>query len=428
MAAVFASKGHTVIGVDSDPRVVEAINQGRAPVEETGLQELITANRERISATLNCVEAVAATEATFVIVPTPSKSDGTFDLKYVMEAARGIGAGIKETWHLVVLCSTVMPEGTEWFGEALEQFSGGRRPGIDFGLCYNPEFIALGSVIHDLQNPDLVLIGESEPASHAGDVLERFSWGIVEDQRAVSFQRMSYVNAELTKLSINTFVTTKISYANMLSEVCDRIPGADAAVVTRALGCDSRIGSKYLKPGLGYGGPCFPRDNKAFMRLAQNLGVKPSLPGATDEINNRQVDRIVELVLQRLPMNGKVAILGLSYKPDTGVVENSQGMALCKRLAAAPVSIQVYEPSFHPGPTLELRCPLFPSQNECVQDAAVVVIMTAHDEFRSLSPKDLKPGAVVIDPWRILKPEDFPPGQYLTLGVGHGSFQAAFQR
>jgi UDPglucose 6-dehydrogenase len=261
-------------------RPFAAIQEGRPPVKEPYLAEMIAANRERLSATENYEAAILSTEATFIIVPTPSEPDGTFTLRYVMSTAEKIGAALrkKQGWHLVVLSSTVMPGSTgDRLLPALERHSG-KKCGVDFGLCYNPEFIALGSVIRDMLKPDMILIGESDTRS--GDILEKFYSGVCESNPQI--QRMNFVNAELTKLSVNTFVTTKISYANMLAQVCETLPGADADVVTAALGCDSRIGPKYLKGALGYGGPCFPRDNVAFSALARTNGVpaplRPKLP------------------------------------------------------------------------------------------------------------------------------------------------------
>ena len=342
MAAVMAHKGHTVVGVDINPAFVSALNQGRAPVFEPGLAELIQANRERLSATQDCEAAVLATEATFIMVPTPSGDDGRFSMRLVMDAAEKIGKALRKTdWHLVVLSSTVMPGSTaEGLVPALEAHSG-KKCGLDFGVCYNPEFIALGSVIRDMLNPDMILIGESDERS--GKMLGDFYTHVCESNPRIN--RMNYVNAELTKLSVNTFVTTKISYANMLAEVCETLPGADVDTVTGAIGCDSRIGQKYLRGAMGYGGPCFPRDNVAFSALARTNGVPALLAEATDQLNRRQAPRLAELVRSRLPANGTVGILGLSYKPNTGVIEESQGLRLAQHLLSAGTAVIVYDPA-----------------------------------------------------------------------------------
>ena len=282
MAAVMAHKGCTVVGVDLNKGFVDAINNGLPPVEEPQLAEMIAANRSRLSATLSYEEAILATDITFMIVPTPSGPDGRFSMKYVLESAEQIGAALrkKSAWHIVVLCSTVMPGCTG--GElvpALEKASG-KKAGVDFGVCYNPEFIALGSVVNDMLRPDMILIGESDERS--GKTLEELYTTTCESNPRIN--RMNYVNAELTKLSVNTFVTTKISYANMLAEVCETLPTADVDVVTQAIGCDTRIGKKYLRGAMGYGGPCFPRDNVAFSALARTNGAPALLAEATDAL------------------------------------------------------------------------------------------------------------------------------------------------
>ena len=422
MAAVFAEKGHQVIGVDVDAAAIEAVNAGRAPVQEPSLQEFITRNRARLSATLDAEAAVAASDITFIIVPTPSNSDGAFSLRYVLDAAQPIGRALaRETgFHLVVLSSTVMPGSTgEHLRPALERESG-KTCGRDFGLCYGPEFIALGNVIHDMLHPDLILIGESDERS--GKMLATFYEGICD--RHAGVRRMNFVNAELTKLSVNTFVTTKISYANMLAEICEKLEGADADVVTDALGVDSRIGKKYLKGALGYGGPCFPRDNQAFSALGRREGVETTLAEATDVVNRRQTLRLAELVLDHLPEGGRAGVLGLAYKPDTPVVEQSPGLLLTRELSSRGVPVVVYDPEGMPAarPLLSDKVEYAPSMQECARRADVLILTTPWAEFRGLEPRDLSGSAgrvTLIDCWRLLPPERFASeANYLMLGTG----------
>lgn len=423
MAAVMADKGHTVVGVDLSPGAVNAINQGRAPVNEPGLGELIRKNRERLSATTDFADAVSASDITFIIVPTPSELDGSFSLRFVLAAGDAIGQALRagQGYHLVVLSSTVMPGSTGGsLLPVLEQASG-KRCGVDFGLCYNPEFIALGSVIHDMLKPDMVLIGEFDKRS--GDIIENLHRGVCESRPTIA--RMNFVNAELAKLSVNTFVTTKISYANMLAQVCETLPGADVAVVTRAIGADSRIGTRYLKGALGYGGPCFPRDNVAFAALARRHGVPASLAEATDALNRRQVPRLAEMILTRLPAGGTAGIAGLSYKPDTEVIEESQGLLLAQHLLSRDVNVVVYDPVAmdNARPALVGRIHYAKSLAECAGQADVLAITTPWREFQTLSPEVM--GTVngrpktVIDCWRILPRENFEPlVDYITLGLG----------
>jgi len=430
MLAVMAHKGHTVVGVDVNPTFVSAIHAGKPPVNEPGLADMIASNRERISATESYADAIQATDVTFIIVPTPSDPDGRFSMRYVLSSAEQIGPALraKKSRHVVVLSSTVMPGSVDSvLRPALERFSGLRCPG-DFGLCYNPEFIALGSVIRDMLNPDMILIGESDAAS--GDMLEQLYKGVCDSKPRIN--RMNFVNAELTKLSVNTFVTTKISYANMLAQVCETLPGADVDVVTSAIGCDTRIGQKYLKGALGYGGPCFPRDNVAFSALARSNGAPALLAEATDQLNRRQVPRLGDLMLARLPKGGTAAVLGLSYKPDTEVIEESQGVELAKYLLQAGVRVVVYDPAAMENTRRQLtgRVTFAASAAECAGQADVVAITTPWAEFKNLRPEDFKRSGglpVVLDCWRLLPREKFE-GLVDHLLLGHGGLHEDAQR
>jgi UDPglucose 6-dehydrogenase len=421
LSAVFASKGFEVIGTDLNSRYVEAINAGRAPVDEPHLQQLIDAHRHSLRATLDLAEAVADTDITFVIVPTPSDSSGRFSNAAVIEAMSTVGAGLrrKDGYHLVVITSTVMPGSTGGeIREALERHSG-RCVGPKLGLCYNPEFIALGSVVRDMLQPDMILIGESDP--QAGDILEQVYARSCDNRPAI--RRMNFVNAELTKISVNTFVTTKISYANMLADICDRLPGADVDVVTQAVGSDSRIGKKYLRGAIGYGGPCFPRDNVAFGTLARELGARAELAEATDTLNRYQIERVFGAVEAHLPDGGPVGVLGLAYKPDTSVVEESQGLALLSRLLDAGRRVIAYDPKAMPAAHATLRRAFEAAATaaECVRAASLVVVMTPWPEFREIPESAFERAGsrlTVIDCWRVVAKEVARVADVVYMGQG----------
>jgi UDPglucose 6-dehydrogenase len=408
LAAVFASKGFSIVGTDLNRTFVEAINQGNAPVEEPRLQELIEGNRERLTATSDAVAAVANTDATFVIVPTPSDAGGVFSNRFLIAAMETVGAGIRKKtgYHLVVITSTVMPGSTGGEIRAALEAHSGRSVGHALGLCYNPEFIALGSVVRDMLSPDMILIGESD--SRAGEMLERIYQQSCDNKPAI--RRMNFVNAELTKISVNTFVTTKISYANMLADICDRIPEADVDVVTQAIGADTRIGNKYLRGAIGYGGPCFPRDNVAFAALARSLGARAELAEATDSVNRYQLERLVGAVQSHARGKGPIGILGLSYKPETSVVEESQGVALAARLLDDGYEVIAYDPKAMPTAQTALPRPWTPaaSAEECIRRSSLVVVMTPWPEFRAV-PRDAFARAerlTIIDCWRLFSREE----------------------
>jgi UDPglucose 6-dehydrogenase len=423
LAAVLASKGFRVIGTDVSPTAVDAINAGRTPIDEPRVQELIDENRERLRATTDVAAAVAESDVTFVIVPTPSDGTGRFSNQAILGAMEQVGAGLrrKQGYHLVVVTSTVMPGSTGGEISAALEAHSARPVGPSLGLCYNPEFIALGSVVRDMLAPDLVLIGESD--AKAGDVLEGIHQKTCDNKPLI--RRMNFVNAELTKISINTFVTTKISYANMLADVCDRIPDADVDVVTQAVGCDSRIGTKYLRGAIGYGGPCFPRDNAAFAALARSVGARPELAEVTDRLNEYQLERVFGAVMARYPGTGPVGVLGLAYKPDTSVVERSQGVSLVERLLDEGLDVIVSDPKAAASAQAALTRPftVAPSAEACVRAASVLVIMTPWPEFRAVPAEAFArtPRLPVIDCWRLLSREEIGAvADLVYLGLGTG--------
>jgi UDPglucose 6-dehydrogenase len=422
MVACLAAKGFSVIGVDVDEQKVAAVADGRAPVYEPHLDELLAAHKDRIRAATDLHDAVAQSDLTFLVVATPSDENGGFSLKWVLPACETIGAALadKDDYHTVVLTSTVMPGSTD--GEvvpALERASG-KKCGVDFGVCYSPEFIALGSVIRDFLNPDFLLVGESD--ERAGAMLEDLYGRVVDGDAPVA--RMTFVNAELAKLSVNTFVTTKIAYANMLARLCERLPGADVDVVTNAIGLDTRIGRKYLRGAISYGGPCFPRDNLALAALARELGAPAFVAEATDTANRDGIERLADLAERGLPDGGTVAVLGLAYKPNTDVVEEAPGMLLVRALARRGIDVVAYDPAAGASAerVLDGTGRIVGSLGEALERADVVVIATAWDDFRRLEPTALTRGGrrrVVIDCWRLLERDRFEPVvDYIELGKG----------
>lgn len=422
LAACLAEKGYRIIGVDKKPKTVQRVNSGHSPVYEPGLEKIMRKNCRRIKATKNYDKAILNSQITFIVVPTPSDKKGGFSLEFVLRACKEIGNSLKkkETYHLVVLTSTVLPGSINERVIPILEASSGKQCGQGFGFCYNPEFVALGSAIRDLLNPDLVLIGQSD--QRAGETLQRLYKHFFNNKPPVV--RMNFVNAEVVKLSINTFVTTKISFANMLARICEKLPGSDVDVVTSALGLDSRIGSKYLKGAIGYGGPCFPRDNRALGRLAAQLGEKSFLTEATDHTNRSQVSYLKDLVLSKLPRGGVVGILGLAYKPNTDVVDESQGFLLAKGLLKEKVRVVAYDPMAmkNAKKILKGKIKFSKTMHSCVQSADTVILITPWEDFKNLDSELVKnriKKRVLIDCWRILDVSKFEKTtEYIPVGIG----------
>ena len=422
LVACLIAKDFEVIGVDLDLRKVESLKELKSPVHEPEVQEMLNKYGKKLTVTLDGIEAVKNSDVTFVVVATPSNPGGDFSNKFVLDACNVIGQALKQKagYHLVSITSTVMPGSMEnVIKPALEKISG-KKATKDFGLCYNPEFIALGSVVKDFYNPDIVLIGESDPK--AGELLAGIYPSICDNEPYIA--RMNFVNAELTKISINTFVTTKISFANMLARICEKLPGADVDMVTKALGQDSRIGTKYLKGAISYGGPCFPRDNIALSTLAEQIGARSDIAKATDTFNRLQINLLADKVQEYLPKGGKVGILGLTYKVDSDVIEEAAGFLLVKELVNRKVSVTAYDPLGMPTSKFILgnKVNFVESAEKCVELADVVVLSTPWKEFCEVPDgkwaRDNSP-RVVIDCWGIVNHLKSNKNiNYIQLGVG----------
>ena len=422
-AACFAAKGFEVIGVDINKDFVDAINNGKAPVYEPRLQEFITRSQGRLKATQDYAEAIRNSDVTFLIVPTPSRQDGHFSDKYLQDALKRLAVAFRDMrakYHLFVVTSTVSPGTT---GESLipliESVSG-KKLNRDFGVCFNPEFIALGSVITDFLNPDLLLIGESDKA--AGDQLVGIYEKVFDNKPSIA--RMSIISAEITKISLNSYITMKISFANTLANLCEAIPGSDIDDITKALGADRRISPYYFKGGLSFGGPCFPRDNRAFEAFSKKYGLEAGLAKTTDEVNRFQIDHLVKKILGYMAdgPNHVVAILGLAYKPNTPVIEESPGVKIIEELLKKrDIQIIAYDPlamdnaRAHFGDNILYAS----SVRDCLSNASLCVITTQAEEFKTIRESDIRyHPTTIIDCWRILEPSRLGRHvRYVSVGI-----------
>lgn len=419
-AACFAYKGFEVIGVDINKDYVDAINNGKAPVYEPKLQEIIDASDGRLKATQEYEEAIKGSDITFLIVPTPSREDGYFSDRYLQDALKELSVALKKInkkHHLFVITSTVSPGTTEEKLIPLIESVSGKKLNKDFGVSYNPEFIALGSVIRDFLNPDMVLIGESSKS--VGDTLEEIYRAVCENKPYIA--RMSLISSEITKISLNSYITMKISYANTLANICEAIPHANIDDITKALGADKRISPYYLKGGLSYGGPCFPRDNRAFAAFAKKYGYEAKLAKATDEVNEFQIKHLTDLVLKYIPNgNSAVSVLGLSYKPNTPVIEESPAVKLIGELLKKDKEVIAYDPlameyiRAHFGDNI-----LYAStMKDCISKSSVWIITTPTDEFRSIdNGLIVRSPTTIIDCWRIMDASKLSnKANYIALG------------
>jgi UDPglucose 6-dehydrogenase len=347
MAATFAARGFPVVGVDIDPEKIRRVNAGLPPVDEPLLAETIAQAHGRLRATDDPAEAVE-TDVSFFIPPSPSLPDGSFSNEYLLKAMRPVAkamcaAGKKE--HIFVSSSTTTPGAIDGVLIPMLEKETGWRCGSEFHVCYNPEFIALGNVINGLLEPDLVLIGEGDPES--GAALEGLYRKYTRNDCRIA--RMSIISAELTKISVNSYVTMKISFTNQLRMIAEQFPKANINMILDTIGTDTRIGHKYLRPGLSFGGPCFPRDNRLLAYAARQVGMEAPLAEASDRTNELTKSNLLEKVRGLISAGETVLVLGISYKPDTYITEESAGLHLAQNLKRHGYRVLVHDYAANPS-------------------------------------------------------------------------------
>ena len=407
-AACLSYRGMDILGVDVNHVTVDAINNEKAPVLEPRLQEMISNSVGRLEATTDVTRAIDETDVTLIIVPTPSREDGSFSDEIMKNAVTELGSSLKESnkpYHLFVITSTVSPKTCEEQLIPLVEKVSGRELNKGFGVCYNPEFIALGNVVDDTLKPDFVLIGESD--EKAGDILEDIYKKMTENNPAIA--RMSLVSAEITKISLNAFVTMKISFANTLANICEKVGGSNLDHITTALGNDKRISPYYIRGGLSFGGPCFPRDNRAFVKFASEHAVRTPLAESTDQINKFQIEHLLRTVKRYVKQGDRVGILGLSFKPNTPVIEESPGIFLTKELIKTDTKINVYDSIAIENAKIELGSSVnySGSMQDCVENSDLIVITTSEAEFKDIDATKNE-NLIIIDCWRQLSDVKFP--------------------
>jgi UDPglucose 6-dehydrogenase len=409
-AACLAKAGFDVLGVDLDPDLVERINDKASAFDEPGIASAIAATTGgTLRAATEISKAVAHGDTAFVLLPTPSCHDGSFDSSTVVNALTNLCGAIRaqnKQRFLIVIASTVSPGTIAGTIVPIVESILERPIGETVSVCYSPEFVALGSVVADFERPDLILIGESHAAS--GAEVERILRRIVGSNPPV--HHMSFVSAEIAKLALNNFLTAKISYANFLSQICSRVDGADIDAITSALADDSRIGGKYLRAGPPFGGPCFPRDVRALAAFAQQSGRPTDLLEAISEINRAQQHSLAEKIFQQLQVLGvqSVGILGLSYNDTAPYVIESPSLALLKLLHAGGVHIIAYDVRAMNAALREAGDLFTPvaTVDDCIQQSSVVVLLSRDPAYidaivgyRGICEK------IVVDCWRALDPQ-----------------------
>lgn len=429
-----AGLGHTVVCVDTDPRRVGAIENGKAPFFEPGLDELLAKARAsgKLSASTSLRDSLKDADVSIIAVGTPSNDDG-IDLKYIRAAAREIGEQLKSLgrFHVVTVKSTVVPMTTDTVVRQELEAASGLLAGRDFGLAMNPEFLREGCAVEDFTNPDRIVLGALDARSH--EILAQMYAGF-----SCPMLKTTPRNAEMIKYTSNALLAALISFSNEIAQVCETIPGLDESVVMEGVHLDRRWwvdtgqGNRkhpgavtYLRAGVGFGGSCFPKDVKAIFEFAQAQGAAMPLLESVLTINEERANRIVAILERQVgSLNGKrIAVLGLAFKPDTDDVRESPGMKIAADLARRGARVVTHDPivtaeiataNLGPGVTHEA------SATAAVAGADAAIIATSWDEYKRLDwtaiARSMR-NAVILDGRQVIKPVDLPAGaKVLTIG------------
>jgi UDPglucose 6-dehydrogenase len=409
--AGFAALGHDVTIRDVVAERVDDLRAGRIPIYEPGLDELFEENRERLHFTTSPGKAVEGAEAIFVCVGTPATYSGDADLSAVWTVLDDLAGIASDT--VVVMKSTV-PVGT---GERVRAALDAR--GLEgIGYVSNPEFLAEGTAVDDFTSPDRIVVGADDDA--AADVVERLHAGL-----EAPVLRMDVASAEMVKLAANAFLATRISFINEIANVCEAT-GADVEAVARGMGLDSRIGSKYLRAGIGYGGSCFPKDVSFLKLLAGNSGYNFQLVNAVIEVNELQKRRIVSKLQKHLGSklsDKRIALLGLAFKPNTDDMREAPSVILASRLQAEGAEVRGWDPVAAPGDLLK-GVEIHETVLDAVRGADAAVIVTEWDELRDLASPEVRQAMrspLIVDGRNLLDPEAAREAGFAYEGIGRPS-------
>ena len=418
--ACFADFGHEVVCVDKDASKIERLKRGEIPIFEPGLEDLVAANVRdgRLSFALDGAEAIRSADAVFIAVGTPSRrGDGHADLSYVHAAAEEI-AGLIEGFTVVVTKSTV-PVGT---GDEIERIIRERRPEADFAVVSNPEFLREGAAIEDFKRPDRVVVGTEVARAQA--VMRELYRPLNLNETPILFTGRR--TSELTKYAANAFLAMKITFINEMADLCEAV-GADVQQVARGIGLDKRIGSKFLHAGPGYGGSCFPKDTLALVRTAVDAGAPVRLIETTVQINDARKKAMAGKVAAALggDLTGKtVALLGLTFKPNTDDMRDAPSLDVVPALIAMGAKVSAFDPEgMHEASKLLDGVTFRDGPYDAVEGADAVVILTEWDQFRALDldrVKLLLNQPVMVDLRNIYRPDDMRARGFRYTSIGRG--------
>src|SRR5947208_3124521 len=425
-----AQLGHTVTAIDKNPDIIARLSDGVPTIHEPGLKELLTSNLDagRLSFTTKAADAMGESQIVFVCVGTPPRADGRADLSQVEEVACTI-APMLDGYKLIVEKSTVPARTASWIDWTIRRLAGPER---EFDVASNPEFLREGTAVRDFLEPDRIVIGAD--TGRARSLLR----DLYETNFDCPIVVTSVTAAELIKHTSNAFLATKISFINLVSDLCAEL-GVDVATVARGVGLDPRIGGHFLDAGLGFGGSCLPKDLRALITVAEDNGVDVAMLREVERINTARVDRLLAKVERALWVlrHKVIGVLGVSFKPDTDDIRGAPSLGVLSRLHEAGAILRVYDPAaaaklaaLHPP---DDRLTYVASASEAAQDADALVILTDWDEFRSLDwcgVRSLTRNPCIVDRRNLIEPARMQAAgfEYYSLGRGDSSLHAEPER
>ncbi|MCK9542856.1 MAG: UDP-glucose/GDP-mannose dehydrogenase family protein [Novosphingobium sp.] len=416
--ACFADFGHDVVCIDKDPAKIALINQGEMPIYEPGLDEIVVRNARagRLSFTTGLAEGIAGAAAIFLAVGTPSRrGDGHADLTYIYDAAREIAQSLTDP--AVIVTKSTVPVGT---GDEVERILRESGTGIRFAVASNPEFLREGAAIDDFKRPDRIVIGTED--EWARDVMREVYRPLFLNRAPILFTTRR--SSEMIKYAANAFLATKITFINEIADLCERT-GSDVQDVARGIGLDNRIGPKFLHAGPGYGGSCFPKDTLALLKTAEDFNSPLRIVEAVSKANEwrkRAMGRKVIEALGDQPRGKRVALLGLTFKPNTDDMRDAPSIAIVQALNDAGVTIAAYDPEgMEQARRIMPDVEMMPDAYSAIEGADATVIVTEWDAFRALDLQRVKALArapLLIDLRNIYAPQDIRAQGFEYISIG----------
>jgi UDPglucose 6-dehydrogenase len=416
--ACIADFGHQVTCVDKDSIKISALNAGEIPIYEPGLNELVQSNvrQGRLSFTTEMSEGLDGADAVFIAVGTPSRrGDGHADLSYIYEATREIALGLKR--FTVVITKSTVPVGT---GDEIERIIRELRPDIDVAVVSNPEFLREGAAIRDFKHPDRIVVGTHDERAKA--IMAEIYRPLYLNQAPIVYTERR--TAELIKYAANAFLATKITFINEIADLCEKV-GADVQEVARGIGLDNRIGPKFLHAGPGFGGSCFPKDVRALIKTAHDHDMPMRILEAVETVNDtrkRAMARKVSSAFAGVLRGKTVAVLGLTFKPNTDDLRESPSIELITALQDMGARVRAYDPvAMEQAKQVLADVTYCRDPYDCAEEADAIVIVTEWEQFRALDfgrLRDLMACPVMVDLRNVYRPDDMKKYGFAYTSVG----------